>query len=293
VLVPDELTNTRPACIIEERGKGDPSSSSRDVSKLRTEKPRESSRKSGDRDSSRNIDNRKTDHCGTTNEKLGESDGEEADRWNLAAIQGRIEARQVAKDLELSRSTIRPLKASNGPPIKLPRKESNRDKRETEKKPGSSKPSKAGLAATVAQGVATTVKPLDGEVSGAVTTVIVRTEALVATESKRSRASKRATAECRGGNALSTLKFCAIVEPCFSTIESSGDMPDAELGITLVASALGRKVSRVSSDKNTTGLTECYVELESTKRKSKVSLPAAPPNSVDSDDALEIALTHR
>jgi len=75
-------------------------------------------------------------------------------------------------------------------------------------------------------------------------------------------------------------------------------MSSAELGIALVASALGKKVPQKLSGRVSTGVSGCYVELASTRKKLRTPVSVAPPNSIDSDDqehaevGSEVPLSH-
>jgi len=79
-------------------------------------------------------------------------------------------------------------------------------------------------------------------------------ETSVVADPKQPRSSKRATVECREGDALSTLKFSTISETQPCDVGSSGDATGAELGIALVASGLGKRVPSVSTAQVTAGM---------------------------------------
>jgi len=59
------------------------------------------------------------------------------------------------------------------------------------------------------------------------------------------------------------------------------------LGSTLVAGALGRKVGDARTVAMMKGITECRLELMSTRQKAKKPVPKAPDNSVESDSLAE------
>jgi len=65
----------------------------------------------------------------------------------------------------------------------------------------------------------------------------------------------------------------------------TGNVVDTALGIALVASALGKKVPRVTPTSNAPATTECYIELEPARKKSQTPVSVAPPNYIDSNDA--------
>jgi len=109
-------------------------------------------------------------------------------------------------------------------------------------------------------------------------------KSIVATELKRPRSGKRATVERSAEDALSTLKFTAIAESRPHKVGSAESALDVDLRIAFVAGALGKKVPAVHSQPALIGISDCYVELVSTRKKSKAVVSVAPPNSVDSED---------
>jgi len=175
-------------------------------------------------------------------------DEEEADRREMAEIQDRMEARRAAKDLEVARATIKKLKSflSVAPvmPLKTSKRATQRSKGESEKESGISRGSNKTLA-----------KP-----------------------------STRESIDSRGDDACSTLKFISIEKTGVRPTPSAEDMSSVELGIALVASALGKKVPKKSSGRAPTGMSGCYVDLASAQKKSRTPVFVAPPNSIDSDD---------
>jgi len=109
-------------------------------------------------------------------------------------------------------------------------------------------------------------------------------KSIVTTELKRPRSGKRATVERPADDALSTLKFTAIAESLAHNVGSAESTLEVDLGIAFVAGALGKKVPAVLSKPALIGISDCYVELASTRKKSKAVVSPAPPNSVDSED---------
>jgi len=105
-----------------------------------------------------------------------------------------------------------------------------------------------------------------------------------AAETKRSRSGKRATVKRHADDALATLKFSAIAESQSHVEEFARDTSKVELGIAFVAGALGKKMPTVLSTTESMGMSDCYVELAFSRKKSKVTVSAAPPNSVESGD---------
>jgi len=82
----------------------------------------------------------------------------------------------------------------------------------------------------------------------------------------------------------STLKFSPITDDGLPGAGSTGDVEENALGIALVATALGKKVPRVTLTHDVVGIADCYVELPSLRRNAKNQVSVAPPNSIDSDD---------
>jgi len=97
-------------------------------------------------------------------------------------------------------------------------------------------------------------------------------EVISAEEPKKSRSGKRATVERRADDALATLKFTAIAESRSHVEKFAGDALEVELRIAFVAGALGKKILTVLSTTESMGISDCYVELASTRKKSKVTV---------------------
>jgi len=237
-----------------------------------SERERDSSPKSDDRGSSTRHKSREPEQRERATETVGDVDEEEADGKHMAEIQGRIEARKAAKDLEIARLTIIDLK------------ESDRDKAEGKKKVATSrfgkKPSATQPAAeaTSGQSVAS-IELMPTELFSEVVAIMGTSAAVI---SKRVCFTKCATAECRPDDAMSTLKFGALDEVRQCGTEQIEDVLGAELGIAFVASALGREMPRSSSEHATADMPDCYVELTSTRRKAKAPVAVVPLNSIDS-----------
>jgi len=113
---------------------------------------------------------------------------------------------------------------------------------------------------------------------------IVIIEAIATTAPTRDRVSKRAVTRDRDDAALSTLKFSAMTGAVPCVPEMVGDAQDTELGIALVASALGKKVPRVTLTSIALVRKDCRVEVAIGHKKNMTQTSVAPPNSVDSDD---------
>jgi len=146
VLPTEALPKARPVSARPEQGEGDSSSGNRAAAHRARERISDSSRKGEDRDSSGKRENRGPERREKAAETVREVDEEEADRRDLAEIQGRIEARKAARVLEMARTTIKELKAPgsgvSAAPPKPSRKDPEREKIEGEKKTARSRGAK-------------------------------------------------------------------------------------------------------------------------------------------------------
>jgi len=162
------------------------------------DKSRDSSRNKGESEKSDDCAGaRAQETCDPTRNKtatalVGAPDEEEADRREMAEIQGRIQARRVAKNLEVGRATIKELKSStSGAPVvpsKTSRRATQRSKGEGEKEPGIARETNKSLAKPVSRGLT----------------------------------------DSRGDDPLSTLKFIAIEKTVASHNSSTDDMSGVE-----------------------------------------------------------------
>jgi len=286
-VVSGDLSKTRSVSIRDERGGGDASSGDRSGNNQKKDKDRVSSGKGGERESLRQKEGRESERSRRTAVTAVEEEPnkEEADRQILAETQSRIEARRATRDIETAHATIRKLRESHSiasaAPDKPARAEQERDKKDGGKKPAASRVSKkASGGQTVTEAVV--AKPF--ELTGGITTELTSDGKItVIPQPKRPRSGKRAT-ERTLDDVLSTLKFTPIVESRPRDNEFAEDASNVELGISLVASALRRTIPNVSSATVMAGMSDCFVELTSTRKKGKASVSAAPPNSVDSED---------
>jgi len=245
----------------------------------RKDKSRDKSRnksnneKGDDRGGARAQETRDSSRNRTTTTLGGGPDEEKADRREMEEILGRIEARRVTRNLELARATIKELKSSmtSAPvvPPKTSRKATQRSKGKGEKETGITRGANKTLANPVT----------------------------------------RELVDSRGDDAISTLKFVAIEETGARPIAATDDMASIEMGISMLAMSScpapswrarwARKCwARKSSDRTSTGVSDCYVELATARKKSRTTVSVAPPNSIDSDDlkqaeiSSELPLSH-
>jgi len=216
-----------------------------------------------------------------------EIDEDESDRRNLAAIQGRIEARRAVKDLESARATIAELKEASDKVFAATTKLSGgglvRDKTEAEKKPGAKRGAKKGTGIVpipAADEVMTLVSEEAATAPGPDRPSAV--DVIAPTEQKRPRSGKSAITERQSDNALTTLKFTAIANSRPRDNDLVVDDLEMELGMAFVAGALGKKVPYATPHAASAGLADCYVELSDKKKRNRAASTAVPPNSVES-----------
>jgi len=209
----------------------------------------------------------------------------------MTEIRMRIKARKVARNLEIARATIDGLKASrdstSSAPSKSSKKSIEQDKKEVGKKIRALRGAKKVTASQITPGV-TDVEPpalIDAVLRKSKTESTGTQETTVTTVPTRGRISKRTVAEDREDAALSTLKYSAITGTGSHVSEPIEDVLDTALGIALVASALGKKLPRVTPTTNISPMTECYAELAPARKKSQTPKFVAPPNPIDSVDA--------
>jgi len=213
-----------------------------------------------------------------------EVDEEEADRREMAEIQGGIEARKTAKDLAVAHATLKGLRASTTEPIptalargsKQPERKTKPDsktvrqsRRETKKIPVAPPEIEMPVVAKVARRVNKNI-PKE-KVSGE--------------EGVSLRGSKRMTASRHESDPLETLKFSSIVEQSSVSHHAASDASNISLGMALVASALGRKVPETRISDGIASMSECHVALSTEYADANKSASIAPPNSVESDEA--------
>jgi len=160
-------------------------------------------------------------------------------------------------------------------------------KKEVVKKAGASRGAKKVTAGPVAPGVADveSAAVIDaGPRKKSRPELTVTQETTVTTIHTCGRISRRALAEDREDAALSTLNFSVITGIGQHVPEPTEDVLDTALGIALVASALEKKVTRVTPTFNAPAAIEGYTESAPTRNKSQTPTSVAPLNSIDSDE---------
>jgi len=284
-----DTAKARPASAREARGDGDVSSGDRGGANRTEERGRENcstgggrgdAKKRDDRESSRNRSDRRTRTAEKEAASGNKLDEEENNRHEMAEILARLEARKASKDLEIARATIADLKAAKKnaaatTALAAVKKASGVDprvvnSRAAKKSATSQRVSEPDVSASV---MPTAEGPFEPVIEPSVPVV-----------TDRGRANRCASSDRRENDALATLKFAAMTATDTRLPNTGEDASNTTLGIALVASALGRKVPRGSTEMTTADMAECYVGLGSTRNKTKAPGVVAPPNSVESDD---------
>jgi len=295
----DASSKSRPMSARGEQSGRDVSGGDTEKCKISSEKSRGTSRKnadeesvakSSDRESSRKRESR--EHSTKTARNSEGGDNEDEDQRMMNEIKMRMEARKIARDIETAHERRDSSKASRDSTSSITAKSSKKiieqEKKEVGRKAGAPRGVKKPVVIEVSAGVidvkspaVITSIPRDGETSdlagigGTVgTTVPIR-----------GRVSKRTVTGERDDAALSTLKFSAMTEAGSRVSAPVGDAQDTDLGIALVASALGKKVPRGTLTSIALVTKECRVEVAISHKKTIRQTSVAPPNSIDSDEA--------
>jgi len=284
-----DTAKARPAFAREALGDGDVSTGDRGGANRTEENGRENRSTEGERrdmkkrdnrESSRNPSDRRSRRAEKEAASGNKPDEKENDRREMAEIQARIETRKASKDLEIAWATIADLKAAkentaSTTALTVVKKAYGVDQRvvasrAAKKSATSQRVSEPTVSVSVARTAEGPHKPV--------------TERSVPAGTDRGRGNRYAGSDRREGDALATLKFAAMTDVDMRPTNRDKDAPNTTLGIALVASALGRKVPRVSTEMTTADMAECYVGLGSTRKKSKAQGVIPPPTSVESDE---------
>jgi len=147
-----------------DQGDGDAFSGDRSGAKREKKKGRGSSSVGGEHGSASKRDDRESSQGRKDRESRGseretaievEPDEEESDQRKMAEIQGQIEARKTARDLDLARSTIAALKAAKGDVPTATEKTATRKVTDLKKKSGNSRTNKKAMASKSIAGAVT------------------------------------------------------------------------------------------------------------------------------------------
>jgi len=103
----------------------------------------------------------------------------------------------------------------------------------------------------------------------------------------------RVAGQKKGADKLGAKRPKAAIESSRKTVttvhSSDEDLRTEALGPALVAGALGRKIGDARTATMMRGITECRVELLSTRQKAKLPVPAAPHNSAESNSVADVS----
>jgi len=240
------------------------------------------------RRSEKTLDTRRPDRdekAGGDNEEVDE---DERDRHKMAEIRHRIEERKAAKASTIGRADATGVEMSASITTvsldKKPRKASVESKKADEKP---AKPARVSKKTSTHQKDSTTadVAQRENAMKWASTTAsateIVAPNAIKqgSTLLKKKCADKRQQKRGETAESFAIQEFIAAQYPHLEKVVST----TVRLGLALVSGALGRKIDDPKMFETVVNLTDCDVVLQSTRKKSKVPVSAAPPNSMESE----------
>jgi len=212
---------------------------------------------------------------------------DEADQREYIALQSKIEARRLARDIQAAHDTLATLRAEQEDAST----KTGREKDKTVPTPtNEGKKSRANRPAGKtttgeARMISTTGATRRGE-EGEKSKAGEEGQTDIATEPKKVVAKVKAkrpaaATELPRKNAARTAPH-----------SSDDDTIMAVLGPALVAGALGRKIGDARTASMMRGITECRVELLTTRQKARLPLPEVPHNSAESNSVAEIVGAH-
>jgi len=221
---------------------------------------------------------------------------DKADKREYAALKNKMEARRIAREIQTAHDTLAALRAEqdsvSGKTETVAKTRSENDR------PGTG----VAIAAKTAIKKSRVTRPVTG-------TVVSESEVNAAKGINRraGESEKTKSAEIERGEQEDTSrapqqtavktrmkKTNTATEPSRTAtgeivVQSSGDESVTEiLGPALVAGALGRKIGDARTANTMRGITECRVELLSTRQKAKLPVPKVPNNSAESNSVTEI-----
>jgi len=193
---------------------------------------------------------------------------EESDKYEYIALQNKMEARRIAREIQTAHDTLAALWAAQD--IMSPRRtiafrpSLAIDKAEVGNAPASQKEVRKARAPRK------TVE-LTGS-CGAIETI---------------RAPRNLGAKPKAKGAASTAEVTCVATAKTAVRAEDDDSMTEVLGPALVAGALGRKIGDARTATMIQEITECRVELLSTRQKAKRPVPKAPDNSREADNPTE------
>jgi len=223
------------------------------------------------------------DHC--------EGDEEERDRRMLEEIKRRMDNRKASKEQGTGRTAAKDLKARTSGAAPLQEKESRKSIEEAKKSGAKavvsrheSKKTSSAHTSSKAAVAAQRKEAIQWASSAASETAIVKNGA-TEKESTRSKvipkelSDKACTATLDEEDSLAVQDFVASQFPPVEEVVSS----TVRLGRALVSGALEMRTDDPIFFETAVKLPECVVVLQSSRKKAKMPVSAAPPNSIDSE----------
>jgi len=225
---------------------------------------------------------------------------DESDQREYLALQSKIEARRIVRDIQAAHDTLATLRAEQEDVFAKTEAtlkahvESDREKDRNAsaptnegKKPRANRPT-VKVSTGEALTTSTTEAPLRVEERE-------KSKPTKAGEGKRTdivTESKKTVANSKAKRPTSATEPSRKNMVRTATHSSDDEAMTEVLGPALVAGALGRKIGDTRTATMMRGITECRVELLSTRQKAKLPLPAAPNNSAESNSVAETAGAH-
>jgi len=229
----------------------------------------------------------------TADEKDAAED--EADKREYIAFQNKMEARRIAREIQTAHDTLASLRAEQedvsekseimskvraegdrvkggdapGPRVEIKKSRANRPAVVTSVgEPETTWPTKAPRQAEDQKKMKST-KTGEGK---ATDSTVISKKTVVKSRTKRPTSATEPSRRTSGKTGAKSSDEESITEV---------------LGPALVAGALGRKVGDARTATMIMGITECRVELLSTRQKAKLPVPAVPNNSAESNSVIE------
>jgi len=234
----------------------------------------------------------------TADEKDAAED--EADKREYLALQNKMEARRIAREIQTAHNTLASLRAEqedvSAKSETVPKarvvcdQAKDRDALVSKgeiKKPRATRPA---VRTSVSESVATSTTKAPRRVEEQ-----VKAKPMKMGEGKRTDIGVEPK---RTVNKSGAKRPTSATEPSHKTAEkttthsSDEDSRTEVLGPALVAGAIGRKIGNARTATMMRGITECRVKLLSTRQKAKLPVPAAPNNSAESNCVVDFVGTY-
>jgi len=216
----------------------------------------------------------------TADEKDAAED--EADHQEYLVLQNKMEARRLAREIKVAHDTLASLRAEQ--------KGTSAKSGDAAEASDEGEKTKGGIASTSAGGnkkPRASRPPWRASVGdpGTTTANEATTKAQGGKQPDKAAVLKKAADKPVAKRPKSTIEA---PRKATTTVRSSDEDSRTEaLGPALVAGALGRKLGDVRTAMMLKGITECRVELLTTRQKAKLPLPAVPHNSAESNSVAD------